>query len=100
VSDFYYEVNRKARKQHRCTGCWWKSETNPIKPGQTYWAVRGVFEGDFFTSKLCETCREYLRSDTGKEFAIYGWYRGDLLTARNGHEWDCYGKKEAVEVGR
>lgn len=51
MSDFYSQQITKARKEHKCFWC-----DDIIKPGEKYYRVAAVYEGDFSTRKECDTC--------------------------------------------
>lgn len=49
--EFFSEVMRKARKQHKCDECW-----GVIEIGQSYKVIAGVWGGDFSRYKHCNKC--------------------------------------------
>lgn len=49
--DFFYEENRKAAKQHRCTEC-----HRAIRDGELYHIFTGKFDGHWVTHRMCEHC--------------------------------------------
>ena len=71
---FHSETVVKARIWHTCKGCgeW-------IPPGSYYARIAGVFEGDFYTAKLCPECEGHIDECDGCRDAMCdGWYPGDL----------------------
>ncbi len=55
-NDFYSTTkNKKARKEHQCKCC--KSK---ILIGEPYEKQVGVYEGDFYSNKLCPICSQIL----------------------------------------
>jgi hypothetical protein len=82
---FYSERRGKARKQHRCFGCWFKSDTNPIIVGAYYWRIRTADGGEYSSYALCEACHSHLETNEGKAFldeCSDGYMAGDILTDR------------------
>ena len=51
----YWESWPKARKTHTCCECGSK-----IDPGEQYYRLSGVWEGQFSTFKMCMVCRKVL----------------------------------------
>lgn len=51
----YWETRPKAKKRHKCDECrgW-------IEPGETYLAVRGVWDGDPLSFKQCPDCLDLI----------------------------------------
>ena len=49
---FYEEKTLLARKEHMCFEC-----DEPIKPGERYTRISGIWEGSFSHYKLCESCK-------------------------------------------
>lgn len=47
----YREVWRRARKEHRCEACY-----EPIRPGERYNYVSGVWDGEASAFKRCARC--------------------------------------------
>lgn len=47
----YWETRPKAKKRHKCSECrgW-------IEPGETYLAVRGIWDGEAHSFKQCPEC--------------------------------------------
>ena len=43
----------KARKSHVCGEC-----RNPIDIGEEYWKIRGLWEDQWATYKMCKSCRD------------------------------------------
>lgn len=70
-----------ARKEHRCDWC---NET--ILPGHTYATWCGVFEGDFFQSKLHMECHAAMK-DAPREDLEDGW---EIGTFKRGTAIDKY----------
>jgi hypothetical protein len=60
--EFFQSDVRKARKEHRCCEC-----NRVITRGANYVAVRGKYEGDFWSETLCCDCDEI-----GSAFACDG----------------------------
>lgn len=56
MSDFWTDIERKARKAHICIEC-----HRTIHPGETYTKSVGVWEGDFWSCKRCAHCMAYMR---------------------------------------
>ena len=63
----FNQNTRKARKLHRCGEC-----RGPIRSGDSYEYVSGIWEGDFCTFKTCLQCVE-LRKWAAKEFKPFCW---------------------------
>jgi len=51
--EFYRERIHIARKWHRCCEC-----GSIIDPGEKYFYVTGLWDGDFSTYKTCEICQK------------------------------------------
>lgn len=51
TADAYTSCTRKARKPHRCDGCY-----KPIPSGDYYTAFSGIFEGSPFSGATCGSC--------------------------------------------
>lgn len=74
MSDFWTDIERKARKAHRCYEC-----HRDIQPGETYTRSAGVWEGDFQCVKRCGHCIAYMslidRMDRGalEDFDLRTW---------------------------
>jgi hypothetical protein len=49
--DFHNHSQRRARKEHRCSEC-----HGGIRSGEIYSVFTGVFEGDFYSIKMCAHC--------------------------------------------
>lgn len=62
----YEETIRKARKEHRCCEC-----RLPIRAGETYQHVWGVWDGHMETFKTCAACH-WLRNRIGDEESRHG----------------------------
>lgn len=58
----------KARKQHICLEC-----GEPIKPGDKYEDVNGIYEGEFVNYKTCLPCVAIR-----KRYCPNGWLYGGL----------------------
>lgn len=56
MSDFWTDVERKARKTHLCIEC-----DRTIQSGETYTKSAGVWEGNFQSCKRCAHCMAYMR---------------------------------------
>jgi len=63
------------QKEHRCEGCCKKMPRN-----RKHWYVSGVWEGDFFTARLCFACSKHL--DKYSKNYRDGWSRGDFKEGR------------------
>lgn len=50
-AQLWTESKQKARKLHKCGEC-----GRGISPGETYWKVFGVHDGDAFSGKWCGHC--------------------------------------------
>ena len=61
----------KARKEHKCCEC-----HEPIKPGNIYELVKGLWQGDWGTYKTCRVCAQIR-----KDFMSCGWIYGGLWEA-------------------
>ena len=81
---FYAESRHKSRSTKQCVGCWFETETNPIRPGQFYWATRGKSDGEFWCCNLCELCHLTLEIVQDGPYAIewVEWGAGDLWQHR------------------
>ena len=44
---------QKARKSHKCVEC-----GNPIDIGEEYWKIRGLWDGEWATYKMCKSCKD------------------------------------------
>ncbi len=62
----FVEEHRTAIKQHRCDECFM-----PIRPGERYWSVFGVWEGEASRWKCCFTC-EWFRDRIGEAEMEHG----------------------------
>ena len=49
----FWERHSVAKKWHRCNEC-----GGHIQPGERYWAVRGIWEGDAQSFKTCSECED------------------------------------------
>lgn len=58
---FYHDIERKARKDHRCCEC-----RGIIKQGERYHEHRGKWDGEVSTFKRCADCT-HLACDLAKE---------------------------------
>lgn len=54
---FYEECTPRAKKEHRCQEC---CRTIPI--GARYQYCKGLFDGAFFTHKVCERCSRMIEA--------------------------------------
>lgn len=75
MSDFIVEIERKARKQHKCRLC-----GKTIEKDEVYVYSSGVWEGDFFSDKEHKWCNLVLHQFIRKNG--YGEYSLDEF-----HEW-------------
>ena len=69
----YNRELRKARKEHRCTEC-----GQPIRFGQQYENVFGVWEGSAWSFKTCEGCCD-LRTWVKNNVPCFCWAHGSML---------------------
>jgi hypothetical protein len=65
MSDFdppeaYQEALRRARKEHKCCSCW-----EPIRIGDQYLHISGVWDGRPDSYKWCLDCRELANAAPG-----------------------------------
>lgn len=92
MSDFFNQKNVKARKIHKCEFC-----EKKIQKGETYSYESGVFDGDFFSRKLCLECNNML-TQFCKENG-YGEFSWDWIEDWI-HDLYCYEceKKEDCEL--
>lgn len=71
-----WESKPKAKKRHKCCECrgW-------IEPGETYWRVRGVWDGDARTFSMCPDCDALLSWANRMECFCwsFGNMHGDLI---------------------
>lgn len=69
-----WESCPKAKKRHKCSECrgW-------IEPGEVYWRVRGVWDGEARTFAMCADCNE-LKSWAGKDSDCFCWTFGNVHT--------------------
>jgi hypothetical protein len=70
--EFWNKSDRKARKEHRCYEC-----GRPIKPGEIYEVVAGVWDGQFDTFKTCSHCRD-IRQFVKNSVPCFCWAHGNL----------------------
>lgn len=54
--EVWAENHRKAKKKHLCDSC-----RRVVNPGETYWTVFSVFQGESTSSKGCAGCEEISR---------------------------------------
>ena len=88
MSEFYCsQLVLASRKLHVCDGC-----LNFIPVGCAYERVSGVFQGDFFSSKMCAECVQHLDECASCQDSVaeHGWVEGELGDMRR----ECQGKKE------
>lgn len=69
----YTATRPKARKSHKCEEC-----GGPIKPGETYERVFGVWDGYASTFKTCERCFD-LRQWVKNNVPCFCWAHGNML---------------------
>lgn len=88
MSDFYSQQQVKARKEHKC---YWCGDT--IMPGEKYYRVAGIYEGDFSTRKECDTCNTTV-AEYCEQNRENGVEHEDLINhwqwerCRKCHHWD------------
>lgn len=66
-------LNRKARKDHKCTSC-----GAVIEKGTTYTYISGIWNGEPESYKLCDNCAAIV-SDFKKMDKSLGWDEGPTL---------------------
>ena len=69
----FKEINRKARKPHRCFEC-----NGTIPKGETYSYVSGVWDHQGCSFKICTDCAK-IREDLLAHGNIEDWEYGDLI---------------------
>ena len=69
-----WETRPKAKKRHIC--CEWRGW---IEPGETYWRVRGVWDGEPRSFSMCSDC-EALTAWVGDDADCFCWSFGNVLT--------------------
>lgn len=81
----------RARKQHKCDEC-----GRTIEPGETYRRAAGIYEGDFWDSKMCAHC-EVLATWLGRQCRgfLYNAVVQDFV-----EHWDEYSDLHALDMGR
>lgn len=67
VATIFNQVERRARKDHRCDDC----NLSHIKPGDTYTETRMLYEGSWDTMKTCARC-ERVRKHADMDDLPYG----------------------------
>ena len=72
---FYRSAIRKARKQCQCYEC-----SRPIKPGETYEYVAGMWNGRFDTFRTCSHCLD-IRQFVQNSVPCYCWAHGSIEEA-------------------
>jgi RNase P subunit RPR2 len=73
---FYSQVEvKKTRKEHTCDGCFDK-----IPAGSPAVRMSGTFEGEFFSTIICEPCEKFMKIH--REHFEDGWSEGDIGEAR------------------
>lgn len=85
MSDFYNATCHISQKERQCFGCGIKTETNPIKKGDAYFACRMIGENGFFAYSLCGPCNAWLTSHDGIDWLSMkdgSWAEGELGEAR------------------
>ncbi|MCB6610211.1 hypothetical protein V3C10_04215 [[Clostridium] symbiosum] len=91
MSDFNNQKIVIARKEHKCEFC-----KKLIQPGQKYSYETGVYDGDFYTRKLCPECFGMLNKFCKANG--YGEFSWDWIT-----EWlqdlYCYSCPNKEECG-
>lgn len=80
MSDFFDSRSSTARKRHRCFDC-----GRAIEPGETYYRLAGVWEGNFWAAQECEHCMAFHR--TYDDFSMYG----DLIEEATTAYWETPG---------
>lgn len=56
-----------AKKEHKCDEC-----KRTIKRKEKYQHIKGMFEGDFFTHKVCSDCQSVIKT------FFCGWSQGSV----------------------
>lgn len=69
-----WESRPKARKDHKCCEC-----RGVIRAGESYWRVRGIWEGDAETLSMCGDCEDLLRW-AGQQSDCFCWSFGNVHT--------------------
>lgn len=69
-----WESRPKAKKRHKCGECrgW-------IEPGETYWRVRGVWDGEAQTFLMCSDCED-LKTWAANGADCFCWSYGNVMT--------------------
>lgn len=69
-----WESRPKAKKRHKCCECrgW-------IEPGETYWRVRGIWNGEAKTFLMCGDCED-LKEWAGDGADCFCWSFGNVHT--------------------
>lgn len=63
----FWESRPKAKQRHKCCEC-----SGWIEPGETYWRVRGIWDGESRTYKMCADC-DALLSWCGDDADCFCW---------------------------
>lgn len=75
-------THHKARKPYRCDHCF-----GAIEAGEVYCRYAGLWEGDFCSAKLCETCEKLHKKafdlDDFEEGIVFGELRDALMSLRD-----------------
>ena len=85
MSDFFQEVKIKhTRKQRCCDLCLRK-----IPKGFSAWNLKGVYDGEFFNSYFCNTCKRL--SDEFYEYVTESWcgYYDPQALQDNMNDYEC-----------
>lgn len=73
MSDFFDSRSSTARKRYRCGDC-----GRAIEPGETYYRLAGVWEGDFWADEECRHCMAFRRT---YDLDVYVGLVEDAMTA-------------------
>lgn len=75
--EVWIETRHRARKQHQCFEC-----NGKISPGENYWRIFLVFEGEPDSKKVCDPCYQACKLFIETERAMCdespGWMLGTL----------------------
>ena len=86
MSDFNSTRAVRARKPHRCREC-----GRAIDPGERYWKVAGMWEGDFFTHTDCDHCHAARRIVWD---AAPDWWELSYEGQRAAGEWEDVARED------
>ncbi len=71
--DVFDKILRQARKDHECSEC-----PVPIKKGDFYYDIRGLWDGSWQNHKICQDCYD-LANYLQKKEDDFCWGLGDLF---------------------